>query len=264
VAISALEFEESRIKVRVLLQMGYVRSKVVRQRTVLTDFSIQTPTATAGVRGTTFTVKYDPQHESTRVMVEEGSVSIEPKNSSLATFALSSGQEVDISAQQISAVRAITSTTVPARPAGGSPVDAARKCFVADPGAGLTDRNAHYVWIRGQSSTTVESNLKTKAAYLFRCPSLTQDRLSSAFADISIVVAKYVPRAACFGGDAGAVSSDWSGHKTWSQSKGAEEMLGNLQQKISSALRCMDRPRQNSFFADLSVAIAEAGSRHQR
>jgi hypothetical protein len=153
-----------------------------------------------------------------------------------------------------------TNSMAAARPSRGRAVDPDRECFAADAGAGLTDKNAHYVWAQGQDSATLESNLKTKAAYLFRCPSMTSDRLSAAFADISVIVARYVPNAKCFGGDAGAVSSDWLGHRTWSQSKGAEATLTNLQNKISSALRCMDRPRQNSFFADVSVAIAKAGS----
>jgi hypothetical protein len=101
---STLESQESRLKVRVLLQMGYVKAHVVRQRTLLTDFSVQTPTATAGVRGTIFSVRYDPRQQNTSIMVEEGSVFVEPRNSEFAPFALTANQQVQVSAQQVGAI----------------------------------------------------------------------------------------------------------------------------------------------------------------
>jgi hypothetical protein len=87
------------------------------------------------------------------------------------------------------------------------------------------------------------------------------DKVSSAYADVSVVVARHVPDANCFNGDAGAANKVWSDHKSWSLDKPIRVMRENLQWKISAALKCLDRSRQNSFFADMSVAIAEAAMR---
>jgi hypothetical protein len=108
---------------------------------------------------------------------------------------------------------------------------------------------------------TLEANLKDRVALLFRCSSMDAERLSNAFADISVVVARYVPNANCFGGDEGVAAPVWSDHKAWGLSKGVGIMRENLQWKIVSALKCMDHSKQISFFADVSVPIAGASSR---
>lgn len=135
-----------------------------------------------------------------------------------------------------------------------------KTCFAEDPGAGSTDREANYGWAQRQNAAMLEANLKNKAALLFRCPSMNVDRLSSAFASVSVIIAKYVPDAKCFGGDAGVVGANWSNHKSWGMSKGVDIMVNNLQWKMAAAMKCMDRSHQLSFFADVSVAIASTRS----
>lgn len=140
-------------------------------------------------------------------------------------------------------------------------VNPAADCFAGDPKAGSTDRESHYSWAKGQNAATLEGNLKHKVDLLFQCSSMDGEKLANAFADISVIVARYVPGANCFGGDAGVTSTDWSGHKTWGLSKGVDVMRENLHRKIASALKCTKRTKQSSFFADLSIPIAAASSR---
>jgi hypothetical protein len=136
---------------------------------------------------------------------------------------------------------------------------AAQNCFT-DPGAGITDRNSHLSWAQGQTLETLDSNLEAKTETLFECPSMTADQLSSAFATISVIIAKYIPNANCFNGDRGVVDSNWANHKNWGAGQGTQGMLNNLEWKILSAFKCIDRSQQAAFFADVSVAIATAPS----
>ena len=133
-------------------------------------------------------------------------------------------------------------------------------CFASDPAAGSTDRNGHFAWAQKQDAATLKDNLNSKAALLFRCRSMNVDQLSSVFANISVIVPRYVSDANCFGGDRGVVSTKWSDHKGWGTSKGADAMLNNVQFKMAAALKCMDRAQQNDFFADVSVAMARGSS----
>jgi hypothetical protein len=139
-------------------------------------------------------------------------------------------------------------------------VTSSTDCFAGDPRAGSTDRESHYSWAKGQNTATLEGNLKHKVDLLFECSSMDGENLSNVFADISVTVATYVPDANCFGGDAGVASTDLSGHKSWGLSKGVDVMRENLHWKIASALKCMKRSKQISFFADVSVPIAEGPS----
>jgi hypothetical protein len=153
-------------------------------------------------------------------------------------------------------------TNTPRGPTAGEgiPRSSMNACFASDPAAGSTDRNGHYAWAQKQDAATLKDNLNAKAALLFRCRSMDVDQLSSVFANISVIVARYVPDANCFGGDRGVVNTKWSDHKGWGMSKGANAMLNNLQFKMAAALKCMDRPQQNEFFADVSVAMAGGSS----
>jgi hypothetical protein len=108
VYIITIEQKESRLKIRVLLQMGQVKAHVVRQRTVLTDFSVQTPTATTSVRGTIFSVRYEQGSRTSTTTVEQGSVSVEPRDSRLAQVTLAANQQVQVSEHEMSAVTAPT------------------------------------------------------------------------------------------------------------------------------------------------------------
>lgn len=132
------------------------------------------------------------------------------------------------------------------------------QCFMRNPAIGSTDRGAHYNWATQQDAKTLEAHLKDKIALLFDCSSMDAERLSNAFASISVIVARSVPDANCFDGDAGVVATDLAGHKTWGLSKGVAVMRDNLQWKAGTALNCLSRSRQAAFYADVSVAVASA------
>jgi hypothetical protein len=99
--------EENRVKIEVLLMMGELKAKVIRQDVVGSDFSVKTPVATAGVRGTVFTVRYDDELQSTTVSVEESKVFITPTNSSLKPFMLEAGQQAEISQTNVGKIKPI-------------------------------------------------------------------------------------------------------------------------------------------------------------
>ena len=132
-------------------------------------------------------------------------------------------------------------------------------CFARDPGAGSTNRATHYSWGKDQTTGRLQGNLNFKLDLLFQCKSISAQALSDRYADASVIIASYVPDANCFGGDTGVVSNNRSDHRAWGSSQGAEGMRGNLEGKISSALQCLERPRQASLFADVSVALAGGG-----
>ena len=132
------------------------------------------------------------------------------------------------------------------------------QCFTRDQAVGSTDRQAHYNWATKRDAATLEAHLKDKIALLFDCPSMDAERLSSAFATISVIVARSVPDANCFGGDAGVVATDLAGHKAWGLGRGAAVMRDNLQWKTVTALNCLSRSQQAAFYADVSVAVASA------
>ena len=132
-------------------------------------------------------------------------------------------------------------------------------CFAKDPGAGSTNRETHYSWAEDQTAGRLESNLDSKLDLLFQCKTISTRSLSERFADVSVIIARYVPDASCFGGDAGVVNNSSSDHKAWGLRQGADGMRTNLEWKIASALKCLDRSRQASFYADVSVALAGGG-----
>lgn len=133
-------------------------------------------------------------------------------------------------------------------------------CFASAPAIANTTRSVHYDWATQQSTGVLDEHLKNKLGLLFRCSSRTDDQLARAFADISVYVAKYVPNVNCFNGDGGVISTDASSHYNWARTKSRAEMLTNLQAKVSSALRCLDRNAKNGFYADVSVAVARSGT----
>jgi hypothetical protein len=131
-------------------------------------------------------------------------------------------------------------------------------CFANDPGMASTNRNDHYNWAQRQDGARLEANMRNKINLLFNCPSVTDDQLSSAFADFSVVIARYAQNAACFRGDQGVINTDWSAHKEWARTKSRDQLLGNLQWKMAAAFKCLNRAGQSSLFADSSVAAAKA------
>jgi Caspase domain len=145
-------------------------------------------------------------------------------------------------------------------PVGPTSATSAINCFAQDPGALSTNRETHNTWAKSQSVETLERNLNFKIDTLFQCPSMDAQRLGEAFANVSVIIAKYVPDANCFGGDAGATSTNGADHKAWGVSQGADVMRRNLQWKIAGAMKCLNRSNQVSLFVDVSIPIASAAS----
>jgi hypothetical protein len=134
-----------------------------------------------------------------------------------------------------------------------------KDCFARDPAAGSTNRATHYSWAEDQTVDRLQGNLNFKLDLLFQCRTMNADRLSEPYADASVVVAKYVPDANCFDGDAGVVNTSQSEHKSWGLSQGSDSMRSNLEWKTASAFKCLNSSRHASFFADVSVALAGGG-----
>lgn len=104
-------------KLQFLLIMGRIEATIPPQETIPSDFSVTTPTATAGVRGTIFTASYDPQAQVTTFSLQEGLIEVTPTNPSLKPVTLQPGQQVQVTNNSISPV---TSTGSPP-PSGGTP-----------------------------------------------------------------------------------------------------------------------------------------------
>jgi hypothetical protein len=130
------------------------------------------------------------------------------------------------------------------------------QCFAQDAAMASTDRQAHYQWANARDGATLAGHLTEKIALLFTCPAMDVERLSNAFAQMSVIVAQYVPDAHCFGGDAGVVATHPASHKSWGVSKGATGMRENLQWKVAAAFQCLNPTQQAAFYADVSVIVA--------
>lgn len=107
IVVGTMQGESTSPKIQVLLKAGEVAAKVTQQKAWEADFSIQTPVATASVRGTIFTVRHDPVHRVTTVAVEEGLVRVAPATASLRTVDLRAGQQVQVTDQSVSAVTSV-------------------------------------------------------------------------------------------------------------------------------------------------------------
>ena len=85
------------------------------------------------------------------------------------------------------------------------------------------------------------------------------EQLANVFATISVIIARYAPNANCFGGDRGVLDTNSSDHLNWANRQGnANVLLQNLEWKLGLALNCMDASRRADFFADVSLALAQA------
>ncbi|HEX6190633.1 MAG TPA: hypothetical protein VFZ40_21460 [Pyrinomonadaceae bacterium] len=127
-----------------------------------------------------------------------------------------------------------------------------------DAGVGPSDRDGQYRWAQKQDAAALESRLISKAARLFNSPSVNAEKLSSAFADVSVIIADRAGRANFPPGDKDAASSNWSTHKNWAARQDPKGALENLQRKLSAAFAYLSRSQKDLFFADVSVAMAKA------
>lgn len=150
--------------------------------------------------------------------------------------------------------------------AAASPREA---CFRPDLGAASTDWKSHYTWAEGQDAASLKAAIELKLYLLFGCRSVTDEQAFDDFAAISAVTARYVPDAACFNGDRGAVDPDPAGHRNWASVNGRGAALNNLKAKAMAAIDCLDssenkdargnvvrRSKRFSYYADVSVLAA--------
>jgi hypothetical protein len=133
-------------------------------------------------------------------------------------------------------------------------------CFGNDQGAGSLRRDDHLGWAARQNPQTLAANLRGKIGAVWRC-NLQQGQLANAFADLSVLIPRYVRNPACFNGDTGVLATDWNAHRNWAAQQDVRRLLDNMQWKAASALRCLDANGQAQLFADLSVGLAQASAR---
>jgi len=98
---------ENRKDVAIRLRVGELNANVKKEKVVDTNFEVQSPTATTSVRGTRFSVFYDPVGRATLVSVKEGTVNVDAVAPALATASVNAGQEVEVTAKAITPLAAI-------------------------------------------------------------------------------------------------------------------------------------------------------------
>ena len=94
------------VKTEILLKMGEVAAQVNKSEATKSDFRIKSPTGTISVRGTIFTVFYDPGSAATLVSTQRGAVSVIPANL-LRSVVVPAGREVELTKKVESKVAAI-------------------------------------------------------------------------------------------------------------------------------------------------------------
>jgi hypothetical protein len=97
---------EDRLRVKVQLKVGEIKARVDKEKALDTNFDIQTPTATAGVRATIFSVFYDASAKAAIVSTTRGSVSVDPAARGLSTTLVPAGKELEVTAKAMSKLAA--------------------------------------------------------------------------------------------------------------------------------------------------------------
>jgi hypothetical protein len=97
--------DAKKLRSRLLLHAGEVRATVQRLPGAFGDFEVKTPTTTASVRGTVFTVLFDVVAAVSVVTVKQGTVAVAPL----------SGTPVDVTAG-LEVVSTQTEVSVPVKP----------------------------------------------------------------------------------------------------------------------------------------------------
>ena len=136
-------------------------------------------------------------------------------------------------------------------------------CFASDPGMGSTNPNDHYSWAQSRDASQLEANVKSKINLLYKCPSVSDNAFAAAFADLSVVIAQYAQKVNCFNNDPGAINPNRSSHYDWAKTKSRFQVFENLHGKITAAFKCLDSKDQKTFFADVSVLIAQVSPTNQ-
>jgi len=99
--IAAFRSKGDAIQTRLWVRAGEVTAQVDKSDIIESDFQIRTPTATAGVRGTVFSSKFDTETQGNRIAVTEGIVRVTPENPSLAPRDLKAGESVTVYSDRI-------------------------------------------------------------------------------------------------------------------------------------------------------------------
>lgn len=102
---------QDRMKIEMMLILGRIRAQTPQQRTISTDFSIKSPTATTSIRGTEFVMQYNNETKETLVGVSFGTVEVIPENPSLFPATLGKGQEIVVTDAFSSGARPISEKT---------------------------------------------------------------------------------------------------------------------------------------------------------
>ena len=90
------------VRTQILLRMGEVAATVNKSETTKSDFKIREPTAVASVRGTIFTVFYDPGSNTSLTSVQRGVVTVSPTKPGLPAVNVGVGKEVEVTSTAIS------------------------------------------------------------------------------------------------------------------------------------------------------------------
>jgi FecR-like protein len=106
--IASFFTEGGTVKTEILLKMGAVAAKVHKSEATKSDFRIKEPNGDAlTVRGTTFSVFYDPGSKATLVSTTEGKVEVNPGGRGLETVIVPAGKQVEVTPKGVSNVAKI-------------------------------------------------------------------------------------------------------------------------------------------------------------
>jgi FecR protein len=97
-------------RVKLELKWGQIREEIQRGRegeVPKSDFRIVSPTAVSSVRGTIFTVFYDPSSGTTTTTVTRGVVEVDPVKAGLPTQEVPAGKSVDVTHSSVSPQAAV-------------------------------------------------------------------------------------------------------------------------------------------------------------
>ncbi len=108
--VGSLLSEGGVFRTQLELKWGQIRSELQEARKgeiPKSDFRIKSPTAVSSVRGTIFTVFYDPSSRTSTTTVARGVVEVDPTKPGLPTEDVTVGKSVEVTASSISSVSPI-------------------------------------------------------------------------------------------------------------------------------------------------------------
>jgi hypothetical protein len=92
------------VRTEILLKMGEVAAQINKSEATKSDFRIKAPTGTTSSRDTAFTVRYDPQTQTSTVSVDEGVVVFTPTNPSLQPITVRARQQIQVSMNSVGTI----------------------------------------------------------------------------------------------------------------------------------------------------------------